>query len=63
MDIRLPAGFLDLFLGRIRLREAQVLGDRRVEQVALLAHDSRVGDERVVVEVAHVGACELHGTS
>ncbi len=54
---------LDLLVGRIRPREAQVLAHRGVEEVGLLRDDAdRVG-QRAEPQLAQVGAVEPHGAA
>jgi hypothetical protein len=45
-------------IGRVRLGEAQVVRDRRVQQVWLLGYDTDRGGQVGEAEVAHVGAVD-----
>ena len=49
---------VDLLVGGVRLGEAQVVGDRGVEEVRLLGDDADRAGEGVEVEVAHVDPVE-----
>src|SRR5690606_19596892 len=53
-------GGLQLGIRRIRLRVAEVLADRGVEQIRLLRDDADVVDDGVLTKVADVGAGEAH---
>jgi hypothetical protein len=50
----------ELLVGRVGLGIDEVLPDRGVEQVGLLRHDPDLVDDRLLREVAHVGAVEEH---
>ena len=54
MDLRRAGGLFDVLVARVRAGEAQVLADRRVEQVGLLRDEADGGGERVERDVAHV---------
>ena len=58
MDLGRPRRRLDLLVGGVRLGEAQVVGDRGVEEVRLLGDDADRAGQRVEVEVADVDAVD-----
>ena len=51
-------GRLDLLVGRVRLREAEVLAHRRVEEVRLLRDDADEVGQRLEAQVADVDAAD-----
>ena len=51
-------GRLDLLVGRVRLREAQVLAHRLVEEVRLLRDDADEVGQRLEAQVADVDAVD-----
>ena len=51
---------LELLVGRVGAREAQVLAHAAVEQVGVLRDDADDAPERCEAEVAHVVAVEQH---
>ena len=59
MCIRGAGGLLQLLLRRVRLPEAQVVGNGTVEQVCVLGDDRHIVSERVQREIAEVMAAEL----
>ena len=56
VDLRRPRGLLDLLVGRVGLREAQVLAHARVEEVRLLRDDADETRDRGEREIANVDA-------
>ena len=58
--LRALAGRAHLLLGRIGLADAQVLGDRAIEQQHLLEHDADVAAQARQREPANVHAVDLH---
>ena len=60
MDLRRLRRLLDLLVGRVGLREAEVLAHGRVEEIGLLRDDADGGGERLEREVADVDAVDPH---
>src|SRR6478672_7915521 len=58
MDARGLGGSLDLLVGRVRLREAQVLAHCLVEEVRLLRDDADEVGQRLEAQVADVDAAD-----
>src|SRR6185312_8321247 len=56
MYARSLGGGLDLLVGRVRLREAQVLANRLVEEIRLLGDDAHELAQRLQREIADVDA-------
>ena len=56
MNVGSTGRILELCGGRIRPRISQVVADRGVKQVRLLADDSDVPKQRLLREIAHIGA-------
>ncbi len=52
MDLRRPCRLLDLLVGRVGLREAEVLAHGRVEEVGLLRDDADRRGERLEGQLA-----------
>src|SRR5205085_2133290 len=58
VDARRLGGRLDLLVGRVRFREAQVLANRLMEEVRLLGNDADEVGQRLEAEVADVDATD-----
>ena len=58
VDLRRPGRLLDLLVGRLRLREAEVLAHGRVEEIGLLRDDADRRGERLERQLAHVDAVD-----
>ena len=58
VDLRGARGLLDLLVGRVGLREAEVLAHGRVEEVRLLRDDADRGGERRERQLAQVDAVD-----
>src|SRR5438093_951961 len=60
VDPRCVGGQLDLLVGGVRLREAQVLPHRRVEEICLLRDDADEIAQRLEAQIADVDAADAH---
>src|SRR5262249_44321391 len=60
VDRRRPCRTLQLLIGRIRLGVAEVLADRRVEEVGLLGHHADVLAQALQRQVTYIVPIELH---
>ena len=60
VDARRLRRGLDFLVGRVRLREAEVLAHTRVEEIRLLRDDADEIGERLEAQVANVDAADRH---
>ena len=60
VDADCRGGGLDLLVGRVRLGEADVRGDRAAEEERILEHDAELAPIRVEIDVAHVVAVDTY---